>query len=138
MLNLLRNATVLASLFALTAACSSSSSSSSSSGGASDSGAKDSGGTIDAGASTCGNPGDTGNAIGIGKYCNTVSECSGTSDAHICSILGDQTTHFCTKVCTAPDDAGTDGGATENPCGDGATCTCDPRGCGCTPNACLN
>ena len=108
-------------------ACSSSTSTTSNSGG-------DGGGASDAaqGAdSACGHPGDQGNEIGVGKYCgNGVSDCTGTANAKVCSVLGDPTTHFCTRTCVV--DAGAD------QCGTGATCSCDNQGCGCVPNTCLN
>jgi hypothetical protein len=88
----------------------------------------------DAAASKCGKPGDQGNALGVGKYCEVVSDCNATPEAHVCSVLGDQETHFCTKICVPPD-AG-DGGSASN-CGAGASCECDSRNCGCTPVVCL-
>src|SRR5262249_55475289 len=104
-----------AGLAALGLACSSSSSSSSSGGTSADSGTT----TKDSGTSTCGNPGDVGNSQGVGKYCTGFSDCSGNGKATTCSILGDQTTHFCTFLCTNPD-GGADGGA--DSCGENATC----------------
>jgi hypothetical protein len=85
-------------------------------------------------ASICGHPNDTGNSLGVGKYCNDPlgSECSGNSKAKICSTLGDMTAHFCTFICTLASDAGpgTD-------CGSGATCFCRGAQCACTPLSCL-
>ena len=112
--------------------------SSSSSDGAGDGGASD---ALDAIDSACGEPGDMGNSLGVGKFCNHLSDCSATPEAHLCSIIGDLPTHFCTKTCVGPADGGDDGGATvdagDDGCGDGATCQCDSAGCGCTPNMCL-
>lgn len=82
--------------------------------------------------SDCGKPGDVGNALGVGKFCMAISDCSDTEKAHLCSILGnDETTHtyFCTTSCTQ------DGPSDQ--CGDGATCQCQGNQCGCTPNSCL-
>lgn len=82
--------------------------------------------------SDCGKPGDVGNALGVGKFCMTISDCSDTAKAHLCSILGndDEThTYFCTTSCTK------DGPSDQ--CGDGATCQCQGNQCGCTPNECL-
>lgn len=93
----------------------------------------DGGGVPDASAdafeSTCGEPGDTGNSIGVGKFCDTISDCSGNGEATLCSSLGDQSTHFCTKICNS------DAGPAD--CGEGATCVCASAGCGCTPMECL-
>ena len=84
---------------------------------------------IDAFASTCGMPGDQGNELGVGKFCATLNDCSNNGQAGLCSNLGDETTHFCTKFCTK--------GSTTD-CGTGATCTCNAQNqCGCTPDSCL-
>ncbi len=84
---------------------------------------------IDAFYSKCGQPTDTGNELGIGKFCELNSDCSAT--APLCSIYGDKTTHFCTKTCQG--DAGVD------QCGTATQCVCETGGatCGCTPTACL-
>ncbi len=89
--------------------------------------------------SKCGHSGDMGNTFGVGKYCENFHDCAATSGAHICSVIGDLTTHFCTMMCR-PADAGGDADAADQPtmdCGSGATCECGNGGCGCTPNACL-
>ena len=119
---------------AIFAACSSSSSTSTTTGGDSGGGGQDAG--ID---STCGQPSDPGNEVGVGKFCKVVGDCIGNKMATICSVLGDQTTHFCTKTCKNPDGgtSGTDEGGLDDNCGTGATCSCDDQGCGCTPNQCL-
>ena len=84
----------------------------------------------DAFQSKCGKPGDTGNELGVGKFCPTVNDCGDTQDAPICSSLGDPTTHFCTKTCQSTGSAGQ--------CGTNATCECNSSNqCGCTPNSCL-
>lgn len=86
--------------------------------------------TVDAFASTCGHPGDTGNDMGVGKFCQTQADCSQTAAAGLCSIIGDSTTHFCTHTCTSTGSA--------DQCGSDATCECNSSNqCGCTPNACL-
>lgn len=72
----------------------------------------------------CGQPGDTGNELGVGKYC-TGFDCTGM--ANLCSTLGDPQLHFCTMVCQM-------GGN----CGTGATCQCQGGQCGCFPDSCLN
>lgn len=100
---------------------------SSSGGGSSKS--PDAASTADAYFTKCGAPGDVGNELGIGKFCASIGDCSGTQSAPLCSSLGDKDTHFCTRTCTM-------GSTTQ--CGTGATCTCNSGNqCGCTPNACL-
>ena len=77
----------------------------------------------------CGAPGDMGNELGIGKYCASLSDCSTTASAPLCSSLGDPDTHFCTKTCPM--------GSTDA-CGTGAQCVCNASNqCGCTPSVCL-
>jgi hypothetical protein len=140
---------IAALALAVTPACSSSDNGSSSGTDASTDGATHDGSTsndADAVADTgCTKPGDPGNSLGVGKYCDLLGDCSDTVDAHICATLGDPTAHFCTKTCTRPDaggdassdasETGADGGVGE--CGENATCACDTAGCGCTPNVCL-
>jgi hypothetical protein len=72
----------------------------------------------------CGQPGDTGNELGVGKYCNGFGDCTGM--ANLCANLGDPQLHFCTMVCQM-------GGN----CGAGAACQCQGSQCGCLPNSCL-
>ncbi len=81
--------------------------------------------------SICGFPGDTGNELGVGQYCETLNDCTETEAAWLCSNIGDETTFFCTKTC-ANEDAGVE------VCGTGTTCTCGNGGCGCTPDTCLD
>ncbi len=89
------------------------------------------GGQADAGTS-CGKPGDPGNALGVGKYCQALSDCKGNGKATLCATLGgDPTQTFCTMMCVVA----TDGGA--DPCAAGATCSCQGGQCGCTPDVCL-
>jgi hypothetical protein len=79
--------------------------------------------------STCGLPGDEGNELGIGRFCETLGDCAGAADAPLCSNIGDATTWFCTRTCADETDDGV--------CGAGAECTCGDGGCGCTPSVCL-
>jgi hypothetical protein len=82
---------------------------------------------VDAFSSTCGHPGDMGNEVGIGKFCLSLSDC--VSTAPLCSTIGDETTHFCTRTCPMGNDT---------VCGTGAQCTCNSSNqCGCTPTVCL-
>ena len=87
--------------------------------------------SVDAYFSNCGHPGDQGNELGIGKFCDSQAsgECSTTMSAPLCSALGDNTTHFCTKTCTM-------GSTTQ--CGTATMCVCNGSNqCGCTPTVCL-
>ncbi len=89
---------------------------------------------VDAFYSTCGQPGDVGNDLGVGKFCTDLADCASTPSARLCSIVGDKTTHFCTKTCAGSGSAGS------GMCGSDASCTCDtssPPQCGCVPNSCL-
>ncbi|HEY2744071.1 MAG TPA: hypothetical protein VGL86_05595 [Polyangia bacterium] len=80
-------------------------------------------------ASLCGHPGDTGNSLGVGKYCTSISDCSSNSKATLCSILGSDNTYFCTFPCSGTADLATE-------CGENATCACQGGQCGCFPAAC--
>jgi hypothetical protein len=73
----------------------------------------------------CGQPGDVGNNLGVGKYCNGFGDCTGM--ASLCANLGDPKLHFCTMTCSM-------GGN----CGTGATCQCQGGQCGCFPDSCLS
>ncbi len=85
--------------------------------------------------SLCGHPGDTGNSLGVGKFCQKISDCNGNTKATLCSVLGSDNTFFCTMTCTPP---ANDMGSTE--CGENASCQCgsgsSQSGCGCFPNSC--
>jgi hypothetical protein len=84
----------------------------------------------DAFESTCGQPGDTGNEQGIGKFCTSFGDCADTPNAPLCSIIGDSTTHFCTKTCQSTDPP--------DVCGTATQCVCNNNNqCGCTPTSCL-
>jgi hypothetical protein len=80
--------------------------------------------------SACGHVGDTGNALGVGKYCTSGTDCTGLT-ASICSAIqnsgGPEDTYFCTKICTGP---------TDTSCGTNAVCACQGA-CGCTPAMCI-
>ncbi len=117
-------------VFALGAAvaCSSSSSTpaaSPDSGGGGD----DSGGPAlpDPSNSRCGHPGDQGNSLGVGHFCQSSVDCENNTKATICAIIGDDKSFFCTFVCHE------DGGPDQ--CGENAECACQGA-CGCFPKAC--
>jgi hypothetical protein len=115
-------------------ACSSSSSSGTTTTTAKDAGSSDATVCGDAG-NVCGNPCDPGNALGVGQFCNTVPDCLGNSQAHLCATLGDPNEHFCTFTCTDPD-AGGEAGAPADECGANAICQCQGGQCGCYPSYC--
>jgi hypothetical protein len=113
----------------LAAGCSSSSDKSS---GSSDAGNVDECEPID---SACGQPCQAGNSLGIGRFCNNIHDCEGTSIPTLCATLGDPNEHFCTAMCAAPD-ASDDAGFPKD-CGENATCQCQGGQCGCFPNSCM-
>lgn len=79
--------------------------------------------------SDCGFPGDVGNELGIGAFCDSIQDCADIG-LPFCSSLGDPNTHFCTKTCDDENDDAVCGSATE--------CTCNGNNqCGCTPTVCL-
>jgi hypothetical protein len=86
---------------------------------------------VDAFYSICGNPGDTGNELGVGRFCREISDCAPTTNAKLCANLGDPAAFFCTRTCNPMMDV-------MQQCGTATTCTCNNGGsCGCTPNSCL-
>lgn len=87
----------------------------------------------------CGHPGDTGNSLGVGKYCQTNADCSGPYGLACSTPIRFSKPYngaeICTKTCnpSAPISGG--------PCGPGATC-CNGHeslgeACVCWPNSCL-
>jgi len=124
--------------------------SSSSAGGATDAGTSQDTGIVDSCApiegSICGQPCQQGNSLGVGAFCNNITDCTQLPQAHLCSSLGNANAHFCTFRCALPQEAGAEDGGDAGEagpgfptdCGSGATCTCDNGGnCGCTPTMCL-
>src|SRR5436190_21066523 len=79
-------------------------------------------------ASVCGHPGDTGNSLGVGEYCNDLSTCAHNSKATLCTILGSSNVYFCTMTCSGTDLGGE--------CGEDASCQCSGGQCGCFPDRC--
>jgi hypothetical protein len=105
-------------------------------GGGDDAGPADA--SPDAFFSVCGHPGDQGNSLGVGKFCQSLSDCQG-QEALLCSILGgdDPPTFFCTMSCNGADAGPTDPDAgPTGPCGENASCQCSTGGCGCFPDSC--
>jgi hypothetical protein len=79
--------------------------------------------------SCCGHPGDKGNSLGVGQFCDP-DPCTGTKATLCATLRGDDKQHFCTFPCTqATGDMG-------DPCGENATCQCSGGQCGCYPTAC--
>lgn len=74
--------------------------------------------------STCGHPGDPGNSIGVGKYCEVQGDCS--TGGTVCSHPFSPEDYFCTLPCSP-------GTPT---CGENANCVCQNKQCGCLPVAC--
>jgi hypothetical protein len=107
------------------------SSTSSGGAGAGDGGTGDECGKID---SACGQPCDQGNSLGIGRFCNFISDCHGTALPTVCATLGDPNEHFCTALCSPPDASNEAGFPTD--CGENASCQCQGQ-CGCFPNSCF-
>jgi hypothetical protein len=83
--------------------------------------------------SCCGKPGDPGNTMGVGQYCETNNDCT-NGGAPLCAnaFYPQRKTFFCTTTCDAPD-MGPRG------CGPNATCTKDRDSgqYGCVPTTCL-
>ena len=77
----------------------------------------------------CGAPGDKGNSLQVGAYCEKFTDCFDNAKAKVCTVLGDPRTHFCTFACTQNGPAGQ--------CGENAQCECQGANCACVPDACL-
>jgi hypothetical protein len=79
--------------------------------------------------SCCGIPGNPGNELGVGKFCQTSMDCSGLK-ASICASTFAPNLTFCTLPCTM--------GGGNAQCGSGATCQCGGANqCACVPGECL-
>lgn len=84
--------------------------------------------------SDCGKPGDPGNSLGVGKFCEqTIADCGGNSKARLCTTLDPQgsANFFCTFRCDPTKDP-------TDVCGAEARCACNGDGssCGCFPTRC--
>jgi hypothetical protein len=90
----------------------------------------------------CGKPGDTGNSVGIGKYCTMGgTECTGNMMATVCSAGFFAGTNFCTLAGTCMCPAGMLSCAAPANCAENTLCQCSTTGmtaglCGCTPASC--
>ncbi len=87
--------------------------------------------------SVCGHPGDKGNSLGVGQFCNfsdpSAPSCPPT--ASLCSALGNSDpsnppTYFCLKFCSGSPDAGSE-------CGENASCVKQGAYLTCVPDVCL-
>lgn len=72
----------------------------------------------------CAQPGDTGNDLGVGRYCEETSDCAGQT-ANFC-IANFSSENYCTVILCQSDDE----------CGEGATCVESGPGSACVPVAC--
>jgi hypothetical protein len=84
--------------------------------------------------SACGQPGATGNSLGVGQYCNTADNVTCATSGTLCSdiVNNPATPQNDTFVCIVPE---CDPCAPPGTCGAGAQCVCSPGlgGCGCFP-----
>jgi hypothetical protein len=87
--------------------------------------------------SRCGHEGDTGNSLGVGKFCtNQGPDCTGNGMANLCSALfngqtpSSDDTYFCSFQCALGDPPSV--------CGENAQCLCNASSqCACIPNKCV-
>jgi hypothetical protein len=77
--------------------------------------------------SCCSTPGNPGNELGVGKYCQDSLDCTG--GVNLCASTIAPNLLFCTKACTM------NGGNAQ--CGSGAQCQCAGTQCACVPGECL-
>ena len=88
--------------------------------------APDAGPNVPAG--SCGQPGDTGNELGVGRFCSPGGrECTTAPQARLCvaDLSPGDGQWFCTKLCSSDMDCGMD-----------AVCIGDSRGRACLPARC--
>jgi hypothetical protein len=78
--------------------------------------------------SCCGVPGNPGNELGVGKFCQNSTDCAGEK-ANICAATFASGLNFCTQVCTM--------GGGNGQCGSGAQCQCGMGQCACIPGECV-
>lgn len=77
--------------------------------------------------SNCGQPGEGGNSLGVGQFCQKSSDCRMNAKATLCTTIADPDNYFCTFPCSknGPPDQ----------CGENARCACQGS-CGCFPTRC--
>ena len=78
--------------------------------------------------SCCGVQGNPGNELGVGKFCQSSTECAGQK-ATTCATMFAPNLTFCTTACTM--------GGSANQCGSGAACQCAQNQCACIPGECV-
>jgi hypothetical protein len=77
--------------------------------------------------SCCGKPGNPGNELGVGKFCQDSLDCTSIK-ANICASTFAPNLNFCTLACSM------NGGNAQ--CGSGAQCQCAMGQCACVPGEC--
>jgi hypothetical protein len=77
--------------------------------------------------SCCGAPGNPGNELGVGQFCQVSSDCTGK--ANICAAMFQADLTFCTEPCLM--------GGSPTQCGSGAQCQCGNGQCACIPGECV-
>src|SRR4051794_1945100 len=77
--------------------------------------------------SCCGKPGNPGNELGVGKFCQDSLDCTSIK-ATICAATFSPNLTFCTFSCSMTGPA--------NQCGSGAQCQCANGQCACIPGEC--
>jgi len=78
--------------------------------------------------SCCGVPGNPGNELGVGKFCQATLDCT-SQQANICATTFAPNLTFCTKACTM--------GGGNAQCGSGGICQCAQNQCACVPAECV-
>jgi len=78
--------------------------------------------------SCCGVPGNPGNELGVGKFCQSSFDCT-SQKANICASTFAPNLTFCTTGCMM--------GGDPAQCGSGAVCQCANMQCACVPGECL-
>jgi hypothetical protein len=90
-------------------------------------------------ASACGRPGDTGNSIGVGKFC-TGGVPDSTCPTNVCSHSTRMDTYFCTTLCSCGANPTEGMVCTDATCKEASVCQCTKVGmsvvCGCVPASC--
>jgi hypothetical protein len=77
----------------------------------------------------CAAPGDPGNSVGVGRFCQSASDCAAFPNT-MCLGQVLKGADFCTLLCTSPQDTS---------CRENAVCLCDPSAvgnCACIPAKC--
>lgn len=75
----------------------------------------------------CAMPTDTGNSLGVGRYCEDATDCRGNGRATFCLAPFDAASNFCSFI----------GCRSDAECGEDTTCVMQAAGSACVPNACL-